>query len=53
MHGCLDQNLDKMEKKKLKTNQKNIIKKSLKSKNDQQNNDKELIKLYTTHNEAP
>lgn len=41
-----------MKRKKLKTKQKNIIKKKLeKSYNKVQ--DKELIKLYTAHNEAP
>lgn len=41
-----------MERKKLKTNQKNIIKKKP-EKPYNKVQDKELIKLYTSHNEAP
>lgn len=41
-----------MKRKKLKTKQKNIIKRKLENSHNKVQ-DKELIKLYTLHNEAP
>lgn len=42
-----------MEKKKLKTDKKNIIKNKFKKNENEQDFDKELLNLYMQHNEAP